>query len=320
MIGLRPRYIVIVRKYSNTYYINQFAVWYNTNDNPGDDHAGYVHKVGANVTEFKPGDRVASYHSIAAPHGSYAEYAIATANTTFHIPARTSFEEAATIPLAAMTAAVGLYQNLLLPLPWTPPSGKRIPLIIYGASTAVGAFALKFAGLSNVHPIIAIAGAGIDYVKSLGIADHIVDYRKNNVAADIKAALNGEKVYLAFDAVTEQGAYASILEVIENPGGKINHLLPVEAADIPEGIEDSHTKINTVHVGIAGQGEGKGLEDIDFGYIMSRYIGHALAEGKFSGHPQTLISGGLNGIEKGLRLLKDGKASATKYVYRVAEN
>ena len=61
--------------------------------NSGDDIAGIIEAVGENVTEFKKGDRVAGFHEMAAPHGSYAEYAIAWAYTTFHLPKKTSFEE-----------------------------------------------------------------------------------------------------------------------------------------------------------------------------------------------------------------------------------
>ena len=60
--------------------------------NQGDDIAGYVHAVGAKVTEFKRGDRVAAFHEMMTPHGAYAEYALAWASTTFHIPNETSFE------------------------------------------------------------------------------------------------------------------------------------------------------------------------------------------------------------------------------------
>lgn len=60
--------------------------------NEGDDIAGIVEKVGANVWEFKPGDRVAAFHEMMTPHGSYAEYAIAWQHTTFHIPKETTFE------------------------------------------------------------------------------------------------------------------------------------------------------------------------------------------------------------------------------------
>lgn len=66
--------------------------WHGTVANTGDDIAGIVHSVGENITEFKPGDRVAAYHEIGADHGSYAEYAIAWGYTTFHLPKQTTFE------------------------------------------------------------------------------------------------------------------------------------------------------------------------------------------------------------------------------------
>lgn len=60
--------------------------------NQGDDIAGTVHSVGDGVTEFKPGDRVAAFHEMLTPGGSYAEYAVAWTYTTFLLPANTSFE------------------------------------------------------------------------------------------------------------------------------------------------------------------------------------------------------------------------------------
>ena len=64
----------------------------NEPSNSGDDIAGVVHTVGSSVVEFKPGDRVAAFHEMMAPHGSYAEYAVSWAHTTFHLPKKTSFE------------------------------------------------------------------------------------------------------------------------------------------------------------------------------------------------------------------------------------
>lgn len=78
----------------------------------GDDIAGFVDKLGSNVTDFHPGDRIAAFHVMWTPGGSYAEYALSPAHTAFHIPNTTSFEEAAAIPFAAMTAAIGLYIRL----------------------------------------------------------------------------------------------------------------------------------------------------------------------------------------------------------------
>lgn len=61
--------------------------------NSGDDIAGVVEAVGANVTEFKKGDRVAAFHEMMAPHGSFAEYGIAWDYATFHLPEKISFEQ-----------------------------------------------------------------------------------------------------------------------------------------------------------------------------------------------------------------------------------
>lgn len=61
--------------------------------NSGDDISGIVEEVGENVVEFKKGDRVAAFHEMVKEHGSFAEYSIAWAHTTFHLPKKTSFEE-----------------------------------------------------------------------------------------------------------------------------------------------------------------------------------------------------------------------------------
>src|SRR6186713_2770390 len=58
--------------------------------NTGDDIAGYVDAIGSNVTEFHVGDRVAAFHEMLKPYGSFAEYAVAWEKTTFHLPKETS--------------------------------------------------------------------------------------------------------------------------------------------------------------------------------------------------------------------------------------
>ena len=66
--------------------------WTGTSANQGDDIAGVVHSVGSNVVEFSRGDRVAAFHQMMAPGGSYAEYAVSWDHATFHIPKKTTFE------------------------------------------------------------------------------------------------------------------------------------------------------------------------------------------------------------------------------------
>ena len=60
--------------------------------NTGDDVAGTIEAVGSKVPGFQVGDRVAAFHEMQEPHGSFAEYAIAWARSTFHIPEKISYE------------------------------------------------------------------------------------------------------------------------------------------------------------------------------------------------------------------------------------
>jgi NADPH:quinone reductase-like Zn-dependent oxidoreductase len=67
----------------------------NVSLNSGDDIAGVIHSLGSNVqrtNEFRIGDKVAAFHPMMAPHGAFAEYAVAPQHTVLKIPEGTSFE------------------------------------------------------------------------------------------------------------------------------------------------------------------------------------------------------------------------------------
>ncbi|RYO99789.1 hypothetical protein DL764_006714 [Monosporascus ibericus] len=285
-------------------------VWMNDDAHQGDDIAGIVHEVGSNVTEFKPGDRVAAFHEMMKPHGSYAEYAIAWQHTTFHIPEKTSFEEAAAIPLAAMTAALGLYLRLGLPEPWRPAT-EPIPLVIYGAASAVGAYTIQLAKRSNLHPLLCVAGKSGSYVETLidrSKGDTVIDYRDGDeaIVEGLKKAAGGAKLSYAFDAVSEHGSYVNLGKVLSE-GSKMTLVLPVNE-DFPAHVEKSMTLVGTVH------------DDAkDFGFVYFRYLARALQEGWFKPQPQVVVPGGLGGIQKALEDLKAGKANAVKFVFRIAD-
>ncbi len=289
----------------------KMAVFRGVEGNPGDDIAGYVAKVGANVTEFKPGDRVAGFHEMGKPHGSYAEYAIAWQHTTFHIPNKTSFEEAAALPLAAMTAAIGLYVDHGLPLPWTPVT-EPFPLLVYGAASAVGAYAVQLAAKSNIHPIICVAGVSAPYVETLidrSKGDTIIDYREGNeaVVAGLKKALGGTKVLHAFDAISEHNSYQNLTQVI-SPGATLNTVLPLRDFEVPQGITYRLTLVGRVF-----------SDQQDFGFLFFRYFGRGLQQGWFHGQPQEVVPGGLAGVEGALANLQAGKANGIKYEFRISE-
>ncbi|KAK1535163.1 alcohol dehydrogenase [Colletotrichum costaricense] len=286
--------------------------------NHGDDIAGFVKSIGEGVLGFKEGDRVAAFHEMNTPHGSYAEYSIASAQSTFLIPDKTSFEEAATIPLAAMTAALALYQKLDLPLPWNPAK-TGLPLLVNGGATAVGAFAIKLAALSNIHPIIAVAGSGSPYVETLvnrQKGDVVIDYRKgeNHVLEQIRLAAGGHPIFNALDGVSEEGTVRTVAKALA-PGGKISVFLQTSPSDVKA--EVLYTMVGTVHSsnGILGSP----LGDKEFGSIFYRFFGLGLEEGWFNGHPYEVLPEGLGSLEKALKDLEAGKVSAKKYLLRIED-
>lgn len=62
------------------------------------------------------------------------------------------------------------------------------------------------------------------------------------------------------------------------------------------------------------------IADRDFAFAMFRWFGRALADGRFSGHPQKIVEGGLAGVGGALKQLMDGKISAAKFVYRLTDD
>ncbi|EHK21796.1 uncharacterized protein TRIVIDRAFT_70843 [Trichoderma virens Gv29-8] len=294
--------------------------------NQGDDISGIVESVGSSVWEFAPGDRVCAFHRMFQPHGSYAQYAIAPASTTFRLPINISFEAGATLPLASMTAALALYQNLGLPLPWKPAKAD-IPILIYGGASAVGAYALKFAKLSGLTPIITVAGNGIDFVKSLNAADHIIDYRNGNVVEAIQEALNGRKVHHAFDAVSYNRSYENIVQVLQHSGGGQIDMVDPPSDDTanpnrdlwkwPEGIKFTRTFVSSAYgTPHKYRNEIEAAEDQQFAYVFYRYISSLLADERLQPHPFEVLPNGLESVAGGIQSLYDRKVSAQKLVYR----
>lgn len=220
----------------------------------GNDVAGYIESVGEGVEEFSKGDRVGAFTKMAThdKFGAYQEHSIAPASCTFPIADKTTFEDAATLPLAMMTAAIGLFVQLGLTPPQPAPSTTKNPegtVVIHGASSSVGAFATQFAHLAK-YKIVGIAGSSGDYAKSLG-ADVIVDYRnksEDDLAKDIKEAIKqlGQPLVGVYDAVSELGPAKMLTEKVMQPeGGKMTTVLPVLEKDeeSPENVKVIRTMV-----------------------------------------------------------------------------
>jgi NADPH:quinone reductase-like Zn-dependent oxidoreductase len=129
----------------------------------GADLAGEVEAVGKDVTEFRPGDEVYALLN----EGGFAEYACIPQDRLARKPKNLSFEQAAAVPLAAITALIGLReQGRVQP-------GQRV--LVNGASGGVGMFAVQLAKAFGAHVTGVCSTRNVDLVRSLG-ADEVVDY------------------------------------------------------------------------------------------------------------------------------------------------
>jgi NADPH:quinone reductase-like Zn-dependent oxidoreductase len=132
----------------------------------GGDIAGRVEAVGSGVTQFKPGDEVYA-NLLDHGNGGFAEYVSVPVEVMALKPANLSFEEAAAVPMAAVTALQGLRHHGEI------QAGQRV--LINGASGGIGTFAVQIAKSYGAEVTGVTSTRNIGLVGSLG-ADHVVDY------------------------------------------------------------------------------------------------------------------------------------------------
>jgi len=169
----------------------------------GADIAGRVEAVGKNVTQFRPGDEV--FGEIGAyGNGAFAEYVSVPEKALTLKPVNLTFEQAAAVPMAALTALQALRD-----------AGKLQPgqkVLINGASGGVGTFAVQFARLFGADVTAVCSARNLDQARALG-ADHVIDYAKEDFTQsearyDLILAVNGYHPISAYKrALTPKGIY-----------------------------------------------------------------------------------------------------------------
>jgi NADPH:quinone reductase-like Zn-dependent oxidoreductase len=135
--------------------------------NPGRSWAGTVESVGQNVTGFEPGDEV-----YGTCDGSFASYTRARAGRIALKPANLSFEQAAAVPVSALTALQAVRRGKV-------QAGQKV--LIIGASGGVGTFAVQIAKAFGAEVTGVCSTGKADLVRSLG-ADHVIDYTRQDFA------------------------------------------------------------------------------------------------------------------------------------------
>ncbi len=133
---------------------------------PGVDVSGQVEAVGKNATQFKPGDAV-----FGLCKGTFAEYACAPESAFVIKPDNITFEQAAAVPVAALTALQGLRDRGHI-----QPSQK---VLINGAAGGVGTFAVQIAKSFGAQVTAVCSTGNVDMVRAIG-ADQVIDYAQED--------------------------------------------------------------------------------------------------------------------------------------------
>jgi NADPH:quinone reductase-like Zn-dependent oxidoreductase len=153
---------------------------------PGVDVAGQVEAAGKNVTQFKPGDAV-----FGLCKGAFAEYLCAPESAFVIKPENITFEQAASVPVAALTALQGLRDKGHI------QAGQKV--LINGAAGGVGTFAVQIAKSFGAHVTAVCSTRNVDMVRSIG-ADRVIDYTQQDFTKTNPP--NGEGYDIIFDNVS----------------------------------------------------------------------------------------------------------------------
>jgi NADPH:quinone reductase-like Zn-dependent oxidoreductase len=175
----------------------------------GADFAGKVEAVGKNVNQFKIGDDV-----FGTKHGSLAEYITVRQDGAIAFKdARITFEQAAALPIAGLTALQGLRDVAQI------KQGQRV--LINGASGGVGTFAVQIAKYNGAEVTGVCSTKNVELVRSLG-ADYVIDYTNENFTK------NGKSYDVSIDNIGNHSLwqYKKILNksgvYVGNGGGSVN--------------------------------------------------------------------------------------------------
>ncbi|KAL2837963.1 chaperonin 10-like protein [Aspergillus pseudoustus] len=275
----------------------------------GCDVAGEVAEVGRSVIGLNVGDRVAGFTqqqmvgmqsmmatgSVASDirHGGYQKFVPMLPRMIFKVPDSVLDEIATTFGCSFFTAAAGVFKSLGFPFPIPEGAPVREKVLVWGAASAVGAFAVQLLTACHVEVIAVCSAKNFDYVRSLG-ASHVIDYR----GGDVVTQLSGQdlKVKKAFDAISSHETCNACLDIV-GEGGIVADVQFLEALRRP-GIEMEHINV----VDILGEAQAPLLSS-----LINDWIPKFVATGILKGVQSKIYSGGLNDIDQAIRDHRDGK-------------
>src|ERR1700724_1394179 len=201
---------------------------------PGHEFSGLVEQIGSDVAGCAPGDAVFGANETG---GAYAEYLAVKPALIAKKPSNLSFEEAASVPVAAQTAWQGLFTHAHLE--------KGQTILIHGGAGAVGAYAVQLASQAGATVIATASGDDEAYLNSIG-ASRVIDYRE----AQFEKVLR-EKVDVVFDLVGGDAQKRSFL-VLKEGGHLVVATQPVSQE------ETARHRVSGAMMRLAPSGDGLG--------------------------------------------------------------
>jgi len=186
---------------------------------PGLEGSGVIEAVGANVTTLKKGDEV--YGLVA---GGYAEYALALANEMQLKPTGLTFEQAAALPMGALTAWGAVIETARV------ETGQRV--LVHGAAGGVGAYTVQLAHWKGAQVTGTASAANLEFVQSLG-AENVIDYnetRFETILNDMDAVIDtvgGDLPERSLQVIRPGGIFVTIAARLAEDAGKEQNIRAV---------------------------------------------------------------------------------------------
>ncbi|KAF7629557.1 alcohol dehydrogenase [Aspergillus flavus] len=274
----------------------------------GCDVAGEVAEVGRSVVGLNVGDRVAGFTqqqlvgmesmmaigSVASDlrHGGYQKFVPMLPRMIFKIPESVPNEIATTFGCSFFTAAAGVFKSLGFPFP-IPEVASVEKVLVWGAASAVGAFAVQLLKASHMEVIAVCSAKNFDYIRNLG-ASHVIDYHGTDVAAQLRE--QRIRVKKAFDSISSLETCNACLDIV-GEGGTVADVQFLEALRRP-GIGMEHINV----VDILGEAQAPLLSP-----LVNDWVPNGLVAGILKGVQYQIYSGGLNSIDQAIRDHRDGK-------------
>jgi len=306
----------------------------------GSDVAGEVVRVGANVSRFKPGDRVLGLalgiDKVAnrAAESAFQQYVILRPDAVSLIPETLSFEQAAVLPLAVATAACGLFLEdqlgLRQPALTSAQRAAKEAVVIWGGATSVGCCAIQLAVAAGYHVVTTASPKNFDLVRRLG-ASNVVDYRASDAVNQIVESLHGFE--LAGVLSIASGSGAACVDIASRCSGRkivafASAPLPLDDAPLTNQLGWKLSRLPRLISGfvmLALRARIKRVKTTSIWgtalvkgplgrAIFNDFLEPALASGRFKASPEPLVAGhALQDIPAAMALLRKG-VSARKVV------